>query len=116
MEIQNKELISENQIIDTYEHKPKEFKIISMNINNTWNYKNAHNSNHQCGLCRKHLQAPTENQLKNIYVSEKISVGKCEHMFHTDCINNYLSKKNISCPIDMTPWKTDKEYVKNNKV
>jgi hypothetical protein len=45
--------------------------------------------NNECIIC-----------LECMYVNEKIKILDCGHMYHYDCINNWILKKGgINCPI-----------------
>lgn len=59
-----------------------------------------------CQICRKNIMAVSPDDMANGFVSSGISIGVCGHAFHRSCITQY-TKKHVSCPIDLTPWKTD---------
>jgi hypothetical protein len=52
--------------------------------------------------------APSYEDINNNNLISKITIGKCGHAFHSECINNYC-KKNVSCPIDFTHWEMLKD-------
>ena len=67
-------------------------------------------TNHMCNLCKRDIMAPSFDDLTKGKLDTKISVGKCKHCFHTDCIGTLLkTKSTTSCPICMTPWNLDHE-------
>jgi len=69
---------------------------------------------HECTLCRRSLLAPSLNELnteKNAQltvINGEVSIGECKHLFHKDCISNFVNGGCILCPIDKLPWKTSK--------
>ena len=71
--------------------------------NNTYNNKICA----ECKICRCSLNEPSyEQKIKNskILLPIEKSIGKCGHIFHTECINEWIKTKQI-CPIDFCPWK-----------
>ncbi|AYV78788.1 MAG: RING-H2 zinc finger [Edafosvirus sp.] len=72
-----------------------------------WDFKATDITENKCTLCRRELMAPTREDMDKGRLRCEISLGKCAHAFHTDCIQSYI-KKNASCPIDRTPWNLDR--------
>lgn len=89
-------------------------ELVSMDIVFSYNYKNADITNNQCTICKQHIMAPTINLKNKNTLSCSVTMGKCKHLFHTDCINNHIKTGNIVCPIDMTPWNQDHELDTKN--
>lgn len=70
-------------------------KINNMNIISSWSYVSDKNTD--CTICRQSINS------NSIYAIEKgigseISVGKCGHLFHNECITPWLHT-NKRCPI-----------------
>lgn len=69
---------------------------------------------HECTLCRRSLLAPsfselnTEKNTSHVTINGEVSVGECKHLFHKDCITNFVNGGCTLCPIDKLPWKTHK--------
>ncbi len=75
-----------------------------------------------CTICGKNLMMPVyeqqeqeqeqESQKKFVFdkrtLSADVTIGTCEHGFHTHCINSWTSEGNISCPFCKTMWKGSK--------
>ena len=104
-------------LVDTIKPNDSTDKKVTITINQinifaTMNYKDV---DPICSLCRKHLMAPTQDDLSKGVIACKISLGKCKHAFHSDCINTLAKNGNTSCPIDYTPWNLEKELDSNNK-
>ena len=93
-------------------HKKFKIEIVDMNILLAYNYKNSDITNHICKLCKKHLMAPIINSKDDI--NDICVKGKCGHLFHKLCIEDYKKLGNIVCPIDLSPWNTDHEVNKLN--
>lgn len=58
-----------------------------------------------CGLCRKTLNYPTNEELNTVGINSNpnVTVTACHHGFHKECINNHNSvntdqDKSLSCP------------------
>lgn len=45
---------------------------------------------------------------KKSTLSADVTIGACEHGFHTHCINQWISEGNVSCPYCQTMWKGSK--------
>jgi hypothetical protein len=96
------------------ESEPKfSMKLTGLNIIAQTNYKGADITQNKCTLCRRHLMAPTHENTNKSIIKCNVSMGKCGHPFHTDCIQKHM-KDNVSCPIDNTPWNLLKEFDSNN--
>lgn len=89
-----------------------EITISQITVLATMNYANTDT---MCAICRKHLMAPTQDDLSKGVLTCKISRGKCKHTFHSDCINKLAKAGNASCPIDYTPWNLEKELDSDNQ-
>ena len=51
------------------------------------------------------------NDLSNIQknkINGNISVSKCGHGYHEDCITRWITNNNINCPICNVLWTDDK--------
>ena len=68
-----------------------------------------------CSICRNSLQEPSINYQSNIYNDRDnlkkdgltICFGTCNHVYHLDCIQNWLNTRN-NCPLCNTEWETSK--------
>jgi hypothetical protein len=90
-------------------------KIEQLNIVGSWDYPETKITNNTCNLCKRNIMAPSYDSISRGKCDTKISVGKCKHCFHTDCINNTLkANKSTLCPICITPWNFDKELDSNS--
>lgn len=85
-----------------------DIKIKSLNVSGAWKYDFPQNTNDSCQICRKHIMAPSYDDIQKKETISKISIGKCGHAYHSSCINKFC-KTNVSCPIDYTPWELSKE-------
>ena len=74
----------------------------------TWNF-NVDN----CIICRNSLQEPSINYQAAMFNGEEhkdgliICFGTCNHVYHLDCIQNWLNTRN-SCPLCSSEWETSK--------
>ncbi len=87
---------------------PLNIKLKSLDCTAVWKYNFPQNTEDKCQICRRSIMAPSHEDVKNKNLISRISIGKCGHAFHSECIQNYC-KKNVSCPIDYTQWETSKE-------
>ena len=63
--------------------------------------------NTECSICKNKLTEPSitmcNSQQTNFSSTCTVSLGKCGHAFHTDCINKW--NQNVdTCPIDNSTW------------
>ena len=85
-------------IIGSYSYKP-DIEIASYDGNNSQYCKD-------CIICKRELIEPSYETLsdnKNIMNMDEILIGKCGHMFHSDCLTKWL-KTSECCPIDKVKW------------
>lgn len=86
----------------------KEIKILNLDLLFMYHYNNTEKTDHYCRICNKHIMFTKTNKIK-------LTQGKCKHVFHKDCIDDYIRKGNILCPIDLTPWAIDYVIENDNK-
>ena len=80
-------------------------EVESLNIIGTFSLKAGKATDGDCALCRQNLLAPSFDDLQKGNLKVMISLGACNHCFHKTCIDaHYNEGKNLSCPIDKTPW------------
>ena len=90
--------------------------IKKLNIYGTWDYKTE---NKDCSICMQSLQTPTQKSIREKKTNGSISVGLCNHGFHNECIDDWVSSDGVSCPICKTLWRPSKNtggtvYLYNN--
>ena len=84
-------------------------ELLNANLQVTVDFKDTENTEHKCTLCRKHLMASTHGDMAKGIMTSKVSLGKCKHAFHKECIDASVKSGSLSCPIDGTPWTFGKE-------
>jgi len=60
----------------------------------------------ECVICKRNLCEPSYETItdnKKIFRETEITIGKCGHLFHSDCIDEWI-KKCDKCPIDNVKW------------
>ena len=60
----------------------------------------------ECIICKRNLMEPSYEMIsdnKNITNDNDILIGKCGHIFHSDCLCEWL-KTSECCPIDKVRW------------
>ncbi len=87
---------------------PLNIKLKNLDCSTVWKYNFPQNTDDNCQICRRSIMAPSHEDINNKNLISRISIGKCGHAFHSECVKNYC-KKNISCPIDYTQWELSKE-------
>ena len=65
-----------------------------------------------CTICRNSLQEPSINYqaafgINNHKDGLTICFGTCNHIYHLDCIQNWLNTRN-TCPLCNIEWETSK--------
>lgn len=85
-------------IIGSYSYKP-DIEITSYNDKDE-SYRK------ECIICKRSLFEPSYETIsdnKNLLNDTEIIIGKCGHIFHGECICNWLKTSN-TCPIDKVKW------------
>ena len=105
-------------------------EIKSINVIGTYFYKpdidiKTYKENYykECVICKRLLVEPSYEIIidnKKIKNKNEIVIGKCGHMYHGDCMEEWL-KNNNNCPIDNVKWcfcrvvdTTTKQFLNNN--
>lgn len=116
----NSELEMSSATSETEVEVPIKMEITNINIMGEWKFKedesnnsNSDDNENECSLCKRNfLELPPSNQVYDnitcVDIIPSLSVGKCNHMFHTYCIKSYLMGGKVTCPIDRTIWNHDK--------
>jgi len=100
----NKDLKLDHVINQNSNQKIK-LTIDKMRVVATWEYATE---NSDCALCHRDLMMPIvmndANQPR--YVGD-VTIGSCNHGFHSSCIKSWLSHGNANCPHCQAIWKTN---------
>ena len=62
----------------------------------------------ECAICKRFILESSYDSITsnhNIVNESEITIGKCGHMYHSECINSWLKTNNV-CPIDKVAWHT----------
>lgn len=84
-------------------------EIISLDIKGYYFYNLSPNTDiitDECNICKRSIHdASYQNIIDNTKIinNTEISIGKCGHFFHTECIKTWLEKEK-TCPIDKNDW------------
>ncbi len=91
-------------------------EIIKLEINGSYYYNpdisivsyNPNDKSHmkECAICKRLLFEPCDDSIgsnENLFDSNDLVIGKCGHIFHGDCLNNWLEICD-TCPIDKVKW------------
>lgn len=60
----------------------------------------------ECAICKRSILEASYETItnnRNIALENEVTIGKCGHMYHSECINSWL-KTNYICPIDKVGW------------
>jgi len=81
-----------------------DIKVKNLNLVAFWDISDK--SSNECQLCRRPLVAPSLQELsnKNGKVLGNLVKGKCQHIFHAECMNDLINSGCQLCPLDKTPW------------
>ena len=86
--------------------KPKiTLSVDSLNVVATWKYDVE---NDMCALCHQDLMIPTQRSIRDKVINGNVTIGKCKHGFHEDCIERWIKNGNISCTVCNTTWNASK--------
>lgn len=69
-------------------------------------YKEDNSYTKECVICKRSLFEPSYEMIsnnKNILNDSEIVIGKCGHIYHSDCITLWLNTCDL-CPIDKVKW------------
>lgn len=85
-------------------------KITNLNLVAGWDI--CDKSSDLCQLCRRPLVAPSLQELSNPKnkILGQLVKGKCNHIFHADCMNDLINSGCQLCPIDKTPWNLESKF------
>lgn len=91
-------------------NKPKQIMLSKLNLITQWELKL---DSRTCELCRSSLDTHPAQVLQTktngqVFVENKIVVGKCGHKFHKSCVDSYMKTGLNVCPTDQQPWTTDR--------
>jgi hypothetical protein len=62
----------------------------------------------ECAICKRFILESSYDSITNnhnIVHESEVTIGKCGHMYHSDCITSWLKTNNV-CPIDKVNWQT----------
>jgi hypothetical protein len=81
-----------------------DIKVTQLNLIAHWDI--CDQSSNMCQLCRRPLVSPSLQELSSTKgkVLGQLVKGKCQHIFHTECMNDLINSGCQLCPIDKTPW------------
>lgn len=85
-------------IVGSYSYKP------DINIPTYSGYNSKYTK--ECVICKRSLLEPSYDMIsdnKNISNDNNILIGKCGHIFHSDCLCKWLETSEC-CPIDKVKW------------
>ena len=74
-----------------------------------WGFNLHNNQDSKCAICQNPLIIPSVEELNKGKLKCNVLLGKCNHAFHAECINTWIQKGSVTCPIDRTPWALSKE-------
>lgn len=79
-------------------------KVLKVNAVGLWVYDSV---SEICGICRSALsegciECQANQESINVIQCQKV-VGKCNHSFHSHCIQEWAKKQN-NCPLDFSEW------------